>query len=93
MNWLPRHSDAIYSAMRVMVGFLFACHGVQKYFGILGGSAQIHTVKGVVAGTVEMIGGTLIALGLATSVAAFIAISVPPIISTDRKSTRLNSSH
>jgi len=73
MNWLPRHSDAIYSAMRVMVGFLFACHGVQKYFGILGGSAQIHTVKGVVAGTVEMIGGTLIALGLATSVAAFIA--------------------
>jgi putative oxidoreductase len=73
MNWLRRYSDGIYSAMRFMAGFLFACHGLQKYFGVLGGSAQIHTVKGMVAGTIEMIGGTLIAVGLAASVAAFIS--------------------
>ncbi len=59
--------------MRVIVGFLFACHGAQKYFGVLGGAVQIHTAKGAIAGTIEFIGGTLIALGLFTSIAAFIA--------------------
>ncbi len=72
-NSLENSSELIYAAMRVAVAFLFACHGAQKYFGVLGGAVQTHTAKGVVAGTIELIGGTLIALGLFTSIAAFLA--------------------
>ena len=72
-NLLHPYSEQIYTAMRVIVAFLFASHGAQKYFGVLGGAVQIHTLKGAVAGTIELIGGTLIALGLFTSIAAFIA--------------------
>jgi putative oxidoreductase len=72
-NWLNKYSEGIYAAMRVVVGFLFACHGAQKYFGVLGGAVQIHTAKGLIAGTIELIGGMLIALGLFTSIAAFLA--------------------
>jgi putative oxidoreductase len=73
MNSLGRYSDGLYSALRFIAGFLFVCHGVQKYFGVLGGTVQIYTVKGVISGTIEMFGGTLIAIGLGTSIAAFIA--------------------
>ena len=73
MTWLRKYSDWVYSALRFIAGSLFVCHGVQKYFGVLGGTVQIHTAKGLIAGTIEMFGGTLIAIGLATSIAAFIA--------------------
>ncbi|MGH9514215.1 MAG: DoxX family protein [Terriglobales bacterium] len=73
MTWLRKYSDEVYSALRFIAGLLFVCHGVQKYFGVLGGAAQIHTLKGLIAGTIEMFGGTLIAIGLATSIAAFVA--------------------
>ena len=43
---------------------LFACHGAQKLFGVLGGQSEIHDPEGLVAGLVEFIAGTLIALGL-----------------------------
>lgn len=72
-KWMNKYSELAYAAMRVVAGFVFACHGAQKYFGVLGGSVQIHTTKGVIAGTVELVGGALIALGLFTSIAAFIA--------------------
>ena len=68
-----RYSEETYAAMRIVLAFLFACHGAQKYFGVLGGTVQIHTVKGAIAGTIELIGGTLIGLGLFTRIAAFIA--------------------
>src|SRR5437868_10273933 len=72
-KWMNKYSELTYAAMRVVAGFVFACHGAQKYFGVLGGSVQIHTTKGLIAGTIELVGGTLIALGLFTSIAAFIA--------------------
>ena len=31
-RWLRKYSDFLYAAMRLMVGLLFACHGVQKVF-------------------------------------------------------------
>ena len=73
MTWLRKYSEEVYSALRFIAGFLFLCHGLQKYFGMLGGAVQIHTAKGLIAGTIEMWGGTLIAVGLATSIAAFVA--------------------
>jgi len=70
---LQKYSEEIYAAMRIVLAFLFACHGAQKYFGVLGSPVQIHSAKGLISGTIELFGGTLIGLGLFTSIAAFIA--------------------
>jgi putative oxidoreductase len=59
--------------MRLVAGGLFACHGAQKLFGLLGGKAVTGTPKMLAAGIIELGGGALIALGLFTVVAAFIA--------------------
>ena len=59
--------------MRVVVGLLFACHGAQKLFGVLGGQSEINDPEGLVAGIIEFGGGLFVAVGLFTRVAAFIA--------------------
>ena len=52
---------------------LFACHGAQKLFGILGGTAvALVSLRGL-AGLIEVVGGLLIAVGFLTRYAAFIA--------------------
>jgi putative oxidoreductase len=62
--------------MRIVVGLLFFCHGLQKAFGLFGGvngvAAPIMSLIGV-AGWIELITGALIAIGFATVKAAFIA--------------------
>lgn len=62
-----------YALMRLVAGGLFACHGAQKLFGLLGGKVMTGTPKMLAAGIIELGGGALIALGLFTAVAAFIA--------------------
>jgi len=47
------YGDYVYPAVRVVVGFLFACHGAQKLFGVLGSQPEIHDPEGLVAGLVE----------------------------------------
>ena len=71
-TWLERYSDSIYFLLRFVVGFLLACHGAQKMFGVLAGT-RAHTVLPIIAGCIELLAGPLIAAGLLTSVAAFIA--------------------
>jgi putative oxidoreductase len=69
---LGRYADVFFTLLRIVVGFTFACHGAQKLFGVLGGTrADIALMK--FAGVVEFGGGVLIALGLFTGIAAFIA--------------------
>jgi putative oxidoreductase len=70
---LRRYSLIVYSLVRIVVGFLFACHGTQKLFGALGGHSELHDPEGLVAGLIEFFGGILICLGIFTSIAAFIA--------------------
>jgi putative oxidoreductase len=74
MNSLKRYSDPVYCLMRLIVGLLFACHGGQKILGYppVAKAMQLDTL-GTVGGYIELIGGFLIALGLFTRVAAFIA--------------------
>jgi putative oxidoreductase len=72
-RWLERYSEPLYGVMRVVVGLLFACHGAQKLFGVLGGQSQLANPKLFAAGTIEFVGGGLVALGLWASYAAFIA--------------------
>jgi len=75
---LGNFSPRAYALMRVVVGLLFACHGAQKVFGWFGGldgkgtAALLSSLFGV-AGTIELIMGLLIAVGLLTGYAAFIA--------------------
>lgn len=72
-NFLGRYSDRIYPLTRIVVGFLYACHGAQKLFGVLGGQRELHDPLGLLAGLIEFFCGSLIALGLVVGVAAFIA--------------------
>lgn len=104
---LGRSSGYTYALLRIVAGFLFLCHGAQKFgliqdtspslqgsqsalheqrsgaeIGVagttpvqLGSSSQLRLPTGrrLVAGLIEVIGGTLIMIGLLTTWAAFIA--------------------
>ena len=72
-RWLARYSERIYAVMRVVIGILFACHGAQKLFGVLGGQSQLANPILLAAGIIEFVGGGLVALGLWASYAAFVA--------------------
>ena len=72
-RYLGKHSELIYAALRLVAGFLFACHGAQKLFGVLGGQAELSDPEGLAAGIIEFVGGSTIALGLLSSYAAFVA--------------------
>jgi len=61
-----------YTAMRIIFGLLFLMHGLQKLFGVLGGSAAGLTSLLGIAGVIETIGGPLIMAGLMTRATAII---------------------
>jgi len=76
---VSKYAPYLYVLLRVVAGLLFACHGAQKLFGVFGGmggqpgtSMPLFSLMGC-AGCIELIGGLLIALGVLTSFAAFIA--------------------
>jgi len=72
-RWLGKYSEVLYAVMRVVVGLLFACHGAQKLFGVLGGQSQLSDPMLVASGVIEFVGGSLVALGLWAGYAAFVA--------------------
>jgi putative oxidoreductase len=72
-RWLGKYSEFLYALMRVVIGLLFACHGAQKLFGVLGGQNQLSNPKMLTAAIVEFVGGGLVAIGLWAGYAAFIA--------------------
>lgn len=73
MQFLKRFSDQLYSLMRLIAGLLFACHGAQKLFGVLGSPQLVHVPLMLAAGIIEFFGGLLIGLGAFTAIAALIA--------------------
>jgi putative oxidoreductase len=72
-RWLDKHSERLYATMRLVAGLLFACHGAQKLFGVLGGQSQLGNPRLLTAGVIEFGGGLLIAAGLWAGYAAFVA--------------------
>jgi len=70
---LGRHADRVYAIFRIVVGFLFMCHGLQKIFGILGGQKADLSTLGGFAGVIELVCGFLVMIGLFASWAAFLA--------------------
>lgn len=71
MKSLAFFSDHAYAALRFMSGWMFAHHGVQKVFYASDGFS-IFTQKGL-GGVIELVCGLLIALGIKTRPAAFLA--------------------
>jgi putative oxidoreductase len=72
--FLGRYEGAIYALFRIVMAFLYWSHGPAWLFGAFVGRDPVPlTTKFGVAGTIEIVCGTLIAIGLFTSWAAFIA--------------------
>lgn len=74
---LDRNAPAALGALRIMSGLLFLAHGTQKFLsfpaGERAGSGLALDNPGAFAGIIELVAGTLIALGLFTRSAAFVA--------------------
>ncbi len=73
---LNRFADPVYCIMRLIVGLLFACHGAQKVLGWFprpGQSPEPLDLMMTIGGWLEVICGLLIAIGLLTRLAAFLA--------------------
>ena len=68
-----RYASTIYAIVRIVFGFLFLVHGLQKLFGMFDGTVvPLGSLFGVAA-MVDLVGGILIIIGLFTGLAAFIA--------------------
>ncbi|MGE5359152.1 MAG: DoxX family protein [Bacteroidales bacterium] len=65
-------TDVAYFLMRVVVGLVFAEHGAQKLFGVLGGHVVPYISQAGAAGVIEFVGGLLVAFGIFTTWAALI---------------------
>ncbi|MFH8973963.1 DoxX family protein [Streptomyces sp. NPDC017890] len=64
---------------RIVVGLLFACHGAASLFGVLGGASgtggtvEAGTWPGWYAAVIQLVGGSLVMLGLGTRAAAIVS--------------------
>lgn len=70
---LGRFAPQILAVTRILAGVMFACHGAQKLLPVFGGPMANRPPLMTLAGTIELGAGTLIALGLFASYAAFVA--------------------
>jgi putative oxidoreductase len=74
MGFLKPYAEKLYALLRIVAGFMFLLHGLQKIFGLFGGvppQAPAFIVYG--GGGIELVTGLLIAIGLFVGPAAFIA--------------------
>ena len=75
-NSASRYAPYLHGILRIMAGLLFVQHGLVKLFGFpegaMPGKVPLMGLMGV-AGLIETVGGILIAIGLFTRPAAFIA--------------------
>jgi putative oxidoreductase len=70
---LEKFAPHILGATRILVGMLLVCHGAQKVLGAFGG-VPAGTPAAIlwIAGSIELFGGALMAIGLFSRVAAFL---------------------
>ncbi len=74
-RYLGRFEPYIYAIFRIIVGFLFLWHGMQKLFGFPPSSQPAQPLNAFMAtaGTIEFVCGLLILFGLFAGFAAFLA--------------------
>lgn len=73
MGFLEKYSDQAYAMMRMVAGFMFSFHGVQKLFGVLTDTVPAVGSQMWFGGVIELVCGLLMMTGLFTSYAAFLA--------------------
>jgi putative oxidoreductase len=64
--------DYVLALTRVVVAFLFACHGAQKLFGVLEEHPQLQDPWMLTAGVLELGGALFLALGFQARTVAFV---------------------
>lgn len=72
-SFLTRFSEPAYALMRVSIALLYLSFGAQKFFGVFGGSVVPTWSRLGVAAMLELVLGSLMAIGFLTPWAAFIA--------------------
>jgi len=70
---LAPHHETAYAALRIVSGLDFAFHGLQKLFGVLTERTPPVLSQLWFGGVIELVAGLLVALGLFTRCAAFVA--------------------
>lgn len=77
VDFMKRYEPQTYALLRIIAGLMYFCHGSQKLFGF---PAEVRegTPAFIIwtAGPLEVIGGILIAIGLATRPTAFVSSGV-----------------
>lgn len=72
-KFMAPYASQTYALLRIVTGFLFLWHGMQKLFGFpLAAPAEAPPFILYVAGPIELIGGVLLVAGLMTRWAAFL---------------------
>ncbi len=69
---LSPFTERAYALLRIVSGSMFAFHGLQKVFGVLGQTQPVGTQMWF-GGVIELVAGLAIAIGLFTRCAAFLA--------------------
>ncbi|MBX7138924.1 MAG: DoxX family protein [Oligoflexia bacterium] len=73
MRQLEKYSDHAYALLRIVAGFMFSMHGLQKIFGVLSEfPAPALGTQIWFGGMIELVGGLCVMLGIGTRLAAFI---------------------
>lgn len=73
MNTFRPLAGVTYAMLRIVSGLLFAFHGVQKIFGVLTDHQPAMGSQLWIGGLLELVLGIAIAVGFATSIAAFLS--------------------
>lgn len=73
MSFLGKYSEHAYALLRLVAGLAFMFHGVQKIFGVLSAGVPPVGSQVWIGGVIELVCGALIAVGLLTRPAAFLA--------------------
>jgi putative oxidoreductase len=73
MKFLDGFGEQAYALLRIVAGLLFMAHGVQKFLGFPVAFPMPLNPMLYAAGTIEIVAGALIVIGLFTRPAAFIA--------------------
>ena len=74
MRFLAKLEGPAYAALRIVAGFMFTFHGLQKLFGWMTTDATPKVFTQVwFGGAIELVCGVLLVVGLGTRLAAFLS--------------------
>jgi putative oxidoreductase len=70
-KFMSPYNSQTYALMRIVVGSLLLWHGAQKLFGLPSPAGPMPAYVQYIAGPIELVGGTMVMIGLFTRWAAF----------------------